>query len=65
MTPAQLAVVLMALLPKEGSPRSVPWFCDLALVSREEVLAALATPTMRRVSHDVDIDALHLCREDA
>lgn len=65
MTAQQLGVVLLALLPKDGTPRSVAWLCELAMVSRDQVLEAMAEPAMQAVRFDAQADVLQLQREDA
>lgn len=64
MTMDQLGVIMMALLPKDGTPRTVQWLADTAYVTREEVNAALKAPSnYRLVQYDLPSDSYVSRRE--
>lgn len=62
MTNHQLGVVLVSLLPKDGTPRSVSWLADLTQVAPAEVRGALAEWPDARVAFDAIADCYRFVR---
>lgn len=64
MTREQLGVILVALLPKEGTPRTTQWLADTAYVSRSDVNDALLEAwDDKRVQYDLPSDSYVFRRE--
>lgn len=64
MTLEQLGVILVALLPKDGTPRTVQWLADTAFVSRTQVNDALLQAwNDKRVQYDLPSDSYVFRRE--
>ena len=58
MTLDQLRVLLLALLPKDGSPKSADWLADTAYVWPRNVHEALESPlAIKQVAYDVTRDS--------
>ena len=64
MTLEQLGVVLVALLPKDGRPRTVAWLADMAAVTHDQVTGALTGEWVdARVRYDQAESAFSFQRE--